>query len=523
MPPPYQDIKVPLRPREIEAALADLATTYGPLCQRTVFGTKTARGKEHSYIKIANGSGAKRPAVLIIGGVHANEWAPPDALVTFARNLLVSYDTGTDVVFPAMTVAPNDGPPVAYREWRMKASDVNAIISAVDLYLFPNVNPDGREWELSHPTPIGWRKNRRGPANAPYGVDLNRNFDIIREFEKYYDVALYKQRYGGSEPAGTQSSQDTYRGDRHPTTHQLVTEPEVSHVQQLLDTLPIRYFVDVHMEGRKILFSWGMEEDGDDPAMRFDSPDPKFIGKRDGLKSDDALWATPPMQGITDYKEYLPDDPPHRIRSRAELIARVMRGSIMLAATGHHDPQVTTPQQHYSNYTVGQSAFLYLPVGGGPNSGCSDDYACSRQFVHPERKPIFAYTLETGHSDEQGQHPSYDDQKNHFRKINREIHAALFGLLQAAAAGCFIATAAMGTEDHPDVEYLRALRDERLRATPRGARVADVLNRVYYSFSPAVARYLDVHPRARKTVRVLVIRPLAAALRRIFGAEGGGR
>jgi murein tripeptide amidase MpaA len=160
MPPPYPDIKVPLRPREIEKALEDLATTYGALCQRTVFGTTTARGKQHSYIKIANGSGANRPAVLIIGGVHANEWAPPDALVTFARNLLVSYDTGTDVVFPAMTVAPNDGPPVAYRGWRMKAADVNAIISAVDLYLFPNVNPDGRGWELSNPTKVGWRKNR---------------------------------------------------------------------------------------------------------------------------------------------------------------------------------------------------------------------------------------------------------------------------------------------------------------------------------------------------------------------------
>jgi hypothetical protein len=184
---------------------------------------------------------------------------------------------------------------------------------------------------------------------------------------------------------------------------------------------------------------------------------------------------------------------------------------------------VPTPQKRYSDYTVGQSATLYIPVGGGPNSGCSDDYACSRQFLHPERKPIFSYTIETGHDDEQGQHPSYDDAKGHFRKINREIHAALFGLLQAAAAGCFIATAAMDTEDHPDVVYLRSLRDERLRATPRGARVADLLNRVYYSFSPAVARYLDVHPRARKAVRVLVIRPLAAVLRRIFGAEGGGR
>jgi hypothetical protein len=512
MPPPYLDITAPMRPWQIEAALADLAATYGALCQRTVFKPPTSGGHEHSYIKIANASGANRPAILIIGGVHANEWAPPDALVTFARNLLVSYDTGKDVVFPPLRVQPRVGPPVTYPEWRMKADEVNAVISAVDLYLFPNVNPDGREWELTHLTEKGWRKNRRLLPDGQRGVDINRNFDIIRMFENYYDVGLYQTRYNNSLPAGRSRSDDDYRGELNQAKTEVETEIETSHVQQLLDTLPIRYFADVHMYGRTILFSWGIEEDGNDPDMSWQNLDPKFVGKRDGLKSGDAMLPS----GTTDYKEYLPDDRPHRIRSRAGFIANFMHEEIMRAATGNPDPPVPTPQQRDSNYTVQQSAFLYWPKGG-PTSGCSDDYACSRQFVLPNRKPIFSYTIETGHGDEQGKHPAYTDPPGHFRKINREIHAALFGLLKVAAAGCLIATATMGTEDHPDVEYLRALRDERLRATPRGARVADLLNRVYYSFSPAVARYLDTHPRARNAVRVLVIRPLVAVLRRLFG------
>jgi hypothetical protein len=73
---------------------------------------------------------------------------------------------------------------------------------------------------------------------------------------------------------------------------------------------------------------------------------------------------------------------------------------------------------------------------------------------------------------------------------------------------------------HPDVVFLRALRDERLRATPRGAVLADLLDRVYYSFSPAVARYLREHRWARTAVRVGLIRPLAAALRALVR---GGR
>ncbi|MEU4644831.1 M14 family zinc carboxypeptidase [Micromonospora sp. NPDC023814] len=517
MPPPYPDITAPLRAQEIEDALADLAASFPALCTRTVFPAETAGGRTHSYVRIANGSGPNRPAALIVGGVHAREWAPPDALVTLARNLLVSYTSGTDIVFPAMTVTPLVGAPVRYRAWRIPAADVNDIVTKLDVYILPLLNPDGREHDLTHLSEPGWRKNRSPQAGGEIGVDLNRNFDIIWRFEDYYDVALYRARYG-SDPASTSPADDTYRG---PSAH---SEVETRHLESLLDTLPIHYYADVHMFGRNILYSWGLEEDGDDPAMHWRAP--AFAGTRDGLiAGDPALPA-----GRTDYKEYLPDDPPHRIRSRARMIATAMHDEILRSAGVDPAAPVSASQRAHSEYTVGQSAFLYLPVGGGPNSGCSDDYACSRQFVLANRQPIFAYTLETGHAEEQGFHCNYADPPGHFRKINREIHAAVTALLRVAArsplpasggggGGCLIATAALGHPDHPDVRYLRHLRDGRLRATPRGARAADALDRVYYSFSPAVARLLRRHRRARTAVRVGLIRPLVATLRLILGPD----
>ncbi|SCL73026.1 Zinc carboxypeptidase [Micromonospora citrea] len=517
MPPPYPDITAPLRAQEIEDALADLAASFPALCTRTVFPTETAEGRTHSYVRIANGSGPNRPAALIVGGVHAREWAPPDALVALARNLLVSYTSGTDVVFPAMTVTPLAGAPVRYRAWRIPAADVNDIVTKLDLYVLPLLNPDGREHDLTHLSEPGWRKNRSPQAGGEIGVDLNRNFDIIWRFEDYYDVALYRARYG-SDPASTSPAEDTYRG---PSAH---SEVETRHLESLLDTLPIHYYADVHMFGRNILYSWGLEEDGDDPAMHWRAP--AFAGTRDGLIAGDPALPS----GRTDYKEYLPDDPPHRIRSRARLIATAMHDEILRSAGVDPAAPASTTQRAHSEYTVGQSAFLYLPVGGGPNSGCSDDYACSRQFALPNRQPIFAYCLETGHAEEQGFHCNYADPPGHFRKINREIHAAVTALLKVAASaplpaagggggggGCLIATAALGHPDHPDVRYLRHLRDERLRASPRGARIADTLDRVYYSFSPAVARWLRRHRRARTAVRVGLIRPLAATLRLFLG------
>jgi Zinc carboxypeptidase len=521
VPPPYADITAPLLPQQIEDALADLASSFPTLCTRTIFAGTTFVGKSHSYIKIAKGGGS-RPAVLFTGGVHAREWAPPDALVSFARNLLVAYATTSDIKFPTMTVKPLTGPAVTYRAWKIKAPDVQAIVNTLDLYIFPLVNPDGREWDLTPPlTAPGWRKNLSPQAGGETGVDLNRNFNIIWQFEDYYDVALYHSRYG-EDPAATSPSSDTYRG---PSVH---SEQETRNVESLLDTLPIHYFVDVHMEGRHVLYSWGIEGNGDDPAMNFQNMNAAFKGKRDGLPEFDSMLPA----GQTDYKEFLPDDPPHRLRSRAEFIANAMHDEIQRSANGGSLPAASTPQQFHSEYKVGQSAFLYLP-GGGPTPGCLDDYACSRQFVLPNRLPIFAYTLETGHAEEQQFHCAYTNPPNHFRKINRETHAALLGLLKIAVSSplpkppssgpCLIATAVMGDQTHPDVVFLRALRDQRLRASPRGAHVAELLDRIYYSFSPAVARYLEGHPRARTAVRGGVIRPLVAVLRRLLGQRRGAR
>jgi hypothetical protein len=262
--------------------------------------------------------------------------------------------------------------------------------------------------------------------------------------------------------------------------------------------------------------------------MNFLSTDPAWVGKRDGLiTGDPALPA-----GRTDYKEYFPNGPPNRLSSRAQFIAQAMHDEIQRSANGGSIPATSSPQQFHSEYKVGQSAFLYLPLGG-PNSGCADDFACSRQFVLPSRMPVFSYTLETGHAEEQQFHCAYTDPPGHFKKINREIHAALLALLKiavtsplpkpASSGPCLIATATMGEANHPDVVFLRALRDERLRSTPGGARIADLLDRIYYSFSPSVARYLRERPRARTIVRVGVIRPLVTVLRRVLGSAARAR
>jgi hypothetical protein len=75
---------------------------------------------------------------------------------------------------------------------------------------------------------------------------------------------------------------------------------------------------------------------------------------------------------------------------------------------------------------------------------------------------------------------------------------------------CFVATATLGSEDHPSVVHLRALREEISAASALGRTFINVVNRVYESFSPRLACYLENHAIPRRAMRDSVVRPVAA-------------
>jgi hypothetical protein len=76
--------------------------------------------------------------------------------------------------------------------------------------------------------------------------------------------------------------------------------------------------------------------------------------------------------------------------------------------------------------------------------------------------------------------------------------------------GCFIATAAYGEVDHPDVAALRSFRDRVLLPTPTGRAAV----RLYYAWSPPIARLVERNDRARELVRRFLVAPLAGVIRK---------
>lgn len=314
----------------INACVDYLISTYAAIATPIALPENSVEGRPVKALKIANGSGTNRTGVLFLGGTHARELVNPETVVSFALRLCDAYTNNTGLIF---------GPKV------YDASTVQTVVNALDIFLVPMVNPDGREFCLA-PGGYGmWRKNRRPPAVAScpglpperrHGVDLNRNYDF-----------LWSSGIGTS----ADSCSDVYKGPS------AFSEPETRNVRWIIDNFRnIATMIDIHSYSELVLFPWGDDNNQTtDPAQNFQNP--AFNGQR-GV----------PGSG---YAESIP---------QADLDAHIAAGERIrdgIAAVRGR------------TYTVKQSVLLY------PTSGTTHDYAYSRKFVDTGRRRVLGFTLET--------------------------------------------------------------------------------------------------------------------------------
>jgi len=125
------------------------------------FITLTNMGSSHEgnkilMLKVGNSPrGSDTRAVWVDGGIHAREWIAV-ATATYLLDKVVGVFRNNDT----------------------STCEARAV-QAVDWYIAPLLNPDG--YEYSHTSDRMWRKNRSPPpaGSRCYGVDLNRNWDVI--------------------------------------------------------------------------------------------------------------------------------------------------------------------------------------------------------------------------------------------------------------------------------------------------------------------------------------------------------
>ena len=307
----------------IRSAMHHVAQSYPNLCTLIDLPERSHERRTIRALKIAGGTGANRPGVLFLGGVHAREIINPDTLVSLALRLCQAYDGGTGLTFGGK----------AYGD-----DAIRSIVDALDIFMIPLVNPDGRRHVQRTGGDPWWRKNRSPNPGLPcQGVDLNRNYDF-----------LWSSGIGTS----GDSCSDVFRGPA------AFSEPETRNVRHLLDSYTdIGFMIDVHSYSELILFPWGDDDNQTaNPSMNFAN------------SAFDGVRGTP---GDSLYREYIPAAD----RDWYTATGEAMRGAIA-AVRGRP-------------YTLQQAVLLY------PTSGTSKDYAYARHLVDTGKRKVYAYTLET--------------------------------------------------------------------------------------------------------------------------------
>jgi murein tripeptide amidase MpaA len=322
-----------LNVEEVEAAiLAAAAPPFSRFAELITLPHLSCEGRRCHALKIGSGSGAGRTGVYFIGGVHARAGGGCAILINLIERIEQAYLNNTALSFGAKTFS---------------AAEIKSIVDTLDIVIFPQANPDGRQFSMMNAANSDWRKNRR-PALALKGcdgVDINRNYDFLWDFRKHFNSS-HLPPLTSSEPCD-----DGYHGGS------AFSEPETQNARWIVDQFTnTRFFIDLHSYGRDILYCWGDGKDQtENPDMNFMNPD------YDTRRGDDGS-----------YQEYIPRDDLAATKSLAEAVRdgiKAVRGI---------------------NYRVRPARFLY------PSCGTSSDYFYSRHFTDRSQAKIVSYTLEWG-------------------------------------------------------------------------------------------------------------------------------
>jgi len=111
------------------------------------------------------------------------------------------------------------------------------LVNTREIWVLPNVNPDGGEYDIESDFYQWWRKNRRLNPGGSYGVDLNRN---------------YGYRWGDDKGSSSDPSNDLYRGPLP------FSEPETQVVRDFVLAHPdITAAITFHTYSELILYPFG--------------------------------------------------------------------------------------------------------------------------------------------------------------------------------------------------------------------------------------------------------------------------
>ncbi len=197
---------------EMVTAVGQMATAHPDITRGYTVGL-SLEGRPILAVKISDTpetDDPTEPAVLFFSLTHAREHLTVEMALEIIRLFTAGY--GTD---PALT----------------------NLVNTRELWVLPNVNPDGGEYDIEAGYYHWWRKNRRPNGDGSYGVDLNRN---------------YGYNWGCCGGSSASPSSEVYRGPA------AFSEPETQAVRDFVLAHPdITAAITFHTYGELILYPFG--------------------------------------------------------------------------------------------------------------------------------------------------------------------------------------------------------------------------------------------------------------------------
>lgn len=156
---------------ETTAELRRAATDHPDLAKLSSVG-RSFEGRELNLLKISDNVSADEdePEVLLTCNQHAREHLTTEMCLHVGSRFTDRYAAD-----PA----------------------IKELVDTREIYLIPNVNPDGAEFDISGGEYHAWRKNRQPDAGGAVGTDLNRNWGY---------------RWGCCGGSSANPAEETYRG-----------------------------------------------------------------------------------------------------------------------------------------------------------------------------------------------------------------------------------------------------------------------------------------------------------------------
>ncbi|KAK1181798.1 M14 family metallopeptidase [Streptomyces sp. NBS 14/10] len=222
---------------EINAAVAK----YPNILSKRVIG-KSYEGRDIIALKISDNvaTDESEPEVLFTAHQHAREHLTVEMALYLVREFTQGY--GSD-------------------------SRVTGLVNSREIWIVPDVNPDGGEYDIATGSYRSWRKNRQpNSGSSNVGTDLNRNWDF---------------KWGCCGGSSGSTGSETYRGPKAESAPEVKVVADFARSRVVGGKQQIKAAIDFHTYSELVLWPFGWTYDETTTGMTRDDYDAfAAVGKK---------------------------------------------------------------------------------------------------------------------------------------------------------------------------------------------------------------------------------------------------